>query len=154
MMIICILLIWCCGRIHLLSSNIKRSHLSQLVASVSFNTLVWSSICRKLLPVLVVAERSTSPTPPHPHPPLSSHHLQQQQWANRCLRKCPLLWPSCQNPPAALEASAPAPSREASLLYTTIQYTHTHTSFSSLLTFTKELNKTAAIRNATQPGAS
>lgn len=52
-----------------------------------------------------VAECSSSPTtptattsPPHPTPHLSSQQL-QQQWANRCLRECPLRWPSCQNHP-------------------------------------------------------
>lgn len=72
----------------------------------SYNVELLLSFLGKML-VLVVAERSSSPVPPPPTPPTppppppyrpSSQQL-QQQWANRCLRECPLRCPSCQNHP-------------------------------------------------------
>lgn len=83
--------------------NPSKWHNTTLIWFMTFNSynfeLLLSVLSKMLVLVLVVAECSSSPAPPpllliHP----SSQQL-QQQWANRCLRECPLRCPSCQNHP-------------------------------------------------------
>lgn len=65
----------------------------------SYNGELLLSVAGKVLVlVLVVPECSSSSPQPPPPSTLSSQQL-QQQWANRCLRECPLRCPSCQNHP-------------------------------------------------------